>query len=137
MNVGIMLSIILLVSTTANSQCQNISGYYSSAGGSEYITYLRLLKSSHYILTHYAWAPAAYDKKKTYIMKGLWSCSGNDIKLHYLNSLYYAKRLVVGKNPLQINENTQMIHFKSFNDKVRTYLSNTQFYPVSALEEDQ
>ncbi|VAW82457.1 hypothetical protein MNBD_GAMMA12-3684 [hydrothermal vent metagenome] len=131
MNIKIMSLIILLVSTAANSHCRNLSVNYSSAGGSENITYLRLLTNGRYILTHHVWEPGAYDKKETYILKGLWSCSNNDLRLFYLNSTYYAKSLVIGKNPLHIKEATQVIHFSSFKDKDRSYLSNQQFYPVT------
>jgi hypothetical protein len=135
MNIYIIIPMLLLLSTAACSNCNNIKGSYSTSGGSESMTYLNLLKDSKYILKHDVWEPAAYDKKETYITKGTWSCSEGNITLHITKSSYNAKLHVIGKNPLLINKNTMVIHFDPISDKINYNLSNKIFYPVSSLGE--
>jgi hypothetical protein len=99
------------------------------------MTYLSLLNDSKYILKHEVWEPGGYDKKETYINKGIWSCANNEITLHISRYTYNAKLHVIGKNPLLIKENTMVIHFDSIKDKVDYNLNNKIFYPVSSLGE--
>ncbi len=135
MNINILFSMLLLVSTSACSNCQNIKGNYSTSGGSERTTYLNLLNDSKFILKHDAWEPTGYNKKETYITKGIWSCEKSGITLHISKSTYNAKLHVIGKNPLLIKKNTMVIHFDPIIDKVNYNLNNKTFYPVSSLDE--
>ncbi len=124
---------LLFVTTTACSNCHKIEGKYTSAGASEQITHINLLNNKTFILKHETWEPGSYENKETTSTKGTWSCDKNKISLTVSKSIYNAEYLAVGKNPLGINEKTMVIHFKSNNEKINSYLNNEIFYPVSSL----
>jgi len=131
MKFNILFLILLLASTTACSDCKNIAGKYTTHGGSEYVTYLNLLKDNKFTLKHESWQPGNYNKKEIINNKGSWSCSNNQLVILSKNLTLKSEYLDIGENPLGINSKTKVIHFKS-ND-INHYLNNQILYPISVL----
>jgi hypothetical protein len=131
MKFNIFFLILLLISTTACSNCKNIEGKYSTHGGSESMTYLNLLKGNKFILKHESWQPGDFKNKETINSHGSWTCSDNHLTLSYSNLTHKSEYLAVGENPLGINSTTMVLHFKATD--LNHFLSNEILYPISSL----
>lgn len=131
MRFNIFFLILLLISTTACSNCKNIEGKYSTHGGSESMTYLNLLKDNKFTLEHESWQPGSYENKETIVSKGAWSCSNNQLIISNSQLTHKSEYLAVGENPLGVNTKTMVIHFEI--DAVDHYLNNEILYPIASL----
>ena len=130
---SIFFAVLLLTTTTACSRCLKIEGEYTTHGASEQITRLNILTNNTFILKHEAWEPGAYERKETTSTKGTWSCAKSQITFTVPKLIYNAKYLAIGKNPLEINEKTMVIHFGPNIPDTNDYLNSEIFYPVSSL----
>ncbi len=132
MKINILFIALLLISTTACSNCKNIEGKYSTHGGNEEMTYLNLIKGNKFTLQHELWQPGNFQNKKTTASQGTWSCSNNQLTLIYSNMAQKSEYLAVGDNPLGINPTTMILHFKK--TETSHYLNNEILYPIESIK---
>lgn len=131
MKSNIFFIILLLISTTACSNCKNVEGKYSTNGAGESIIYLNLISGNKFTLKHEAWQPGHFENRETINSKGSWSCSNNQLVLTGSNLTHKSEYIAIGENPLNINKSTMIIHFYPSN--IKHYLNNEIFYPIASL----
>lgn len=114
-----ILVLIFITPITACSQCNDIKGNYSNAGGSEQSTTLTLSGNNKFTLQHESWQPGKYEGRKISSSKGAWSCKNNQVTFELNGGKVTAEKITIGKNPLGLDENTKALQFKdSQNDSI-------------------
>ncbi|MBL4608929.1 MAG: hypothetical protein JKY01_14020 [Pseudomonadales bacterium] len=127
----ILALLLSLLALSACGSCNTENLIYSSFGGNESITSLELLPNNMFNLKHESWKPGQKDKSTKSNSQGQWSCNKNNIQLNIENKHHSSSLVVIGKNPLGLDEKEVALHFQEGDID---FLSNEILYP-SYLED--
>ncbi len=131
----LLFLLLTLIALPACSDCGLVSGNYANAGGSEESTSLLLVANKTLILEHGTWQPGQYNNRHIFKLEGMWSCKQNQVTLKIRNEVITGKFIVIGKNPLGINEHVNVLSFGENSGTKASFLSNETLYPKSEISD--
>ena len=112
-----MLRILTITLTfsllTACNQCNVKEGIYNSIGGSEYSTQLKLATDYTFSIIYETWEPTQYENREKSLLSGTWSCEDSHITLKTDSERFIATHILIGKNPLGLEEDTRALLFEA------------------------
>jgi len=121
-----ILVLLFITPIIACSQCNVTNGNYSSSGGSEQSTTLSLSNNNDFYLQYENWQPGNYESREINKIKGVWECKGKLVTIELNGVKISAKKIIIGKNPLGLGENTKALQFT--NAPVNSFLFNEILY---------
>ena len=107
----IIILIFLIITLPACATCNIPKGSYTSFGGSEEFTQLRLNDDYTFKIKYETWSPSDYKNRSTSEFDGVFKCKGKLLSLVDGELSEKAQATKVGENPLGIPSNIDAIKF--------------------------
>jgi len=117
----------VLAPISALSQCLVEADTYSNFGASETSIRLELLVNNDFNLIYKEWAPGDAGSSDEIQLQGQWLCLRRQIVLESDRKIHYLNLLVIGDNPLGLDEAMETLQFEKGDLE---FLLNEVLYPL-------
>lgn len=124
-----VLALLTFITIVACSQSTLKGEIYTDSGGNEKAIAINLLSSGEFVLNREVWQPGLYEDRQSIITKGQWLFKNDKIMLEVNGEVYIADLITIGSNPLGLDENILVLHFRNNPANERIFLDDEILYP--------